>query len=435
MGLVTGGHPGLSIARGLSDRLPFFYGWVIVFIGFICVFISGTTSFWAIPVFVDPMSEDTGWSHSSILISLSIRFIMAAIGGLFLGRFADRRGGAARMLFIGVLLDAMALFAVRWAESPLQFIVIYGVIGGAGGTSVRLVQATLISKWFVARRGAAVGFSANGGGFSAIIMAPVTAFLISELGWRDAWGVLGLIMVCALLPMVPLAVRSPEDMGLLPDNGATLKSSTRSAASERSFALSDVIRTWQFWLLLLGVILGNFSLQLHTYVMVPYFRDIGFSASVAASALSVYGITSIGMRFFWGIAGDRLTVRVAVLVQSTLTAIGAWLLLQVGGTFSLYIIMAFQGMMLSGFPPLQILIWPEFFGRLHIGSIIGITQFFTTVVGAAGPLIAAFVYDETGSYEAAIIMLIGTWVACMLVMLIVKPASQRADPAPSRTTA
>lgn len=419
------------IASRLSKKLPFFYGWIVVWIGFLCVFMNGTTSFWAMPVFVGPMSDDTGWTHASILISLSLRFIMGAVGGLFLGRFADRRGGAARILFIGVLIDAMSLFAVRWAETPFQFIVIYGLIGGAGGTGVRLVQATLISKWFVARRGAAVGFSANGGGFSAIIMAPVTAFLIAELGWRDAWGVLGLIMACALLPMVPLAVRAPEDMGLLPDNGAAPRSSTRSAASERSFALSDVIHTWQFWLLLLGVILGNYSLQLHTYVMVPYFKDIGFSASVAASALSLYGITSIGMRFFWGLAGDRLTVRVAVLIQSSLTAIAALLLLSVNSTLTLYLVMAIQGMMLSGFPPLQILIWPEFFGRRHIGSIIGMTQFFTTVVGAGGPLIAAFIHDRTGSYEAAILMLIGTWVACVLVMLVVKPAHQRASPVES----
>jgi MFS family permease len=252
----------------------------------------------------------------------------------------------------------------------------------------------------------------------------VTALLISELGWRDAWGVLGLIMAIAILPLVPLAVRSPEDMGLEPDNGVRPRTAIRSASAERSFALTEVIHTWQFWLLLLGVMLGNYSLQLHTYVMVPHFKEIGFSPTTAASALSVYGVTSIGMRFFWGMLGDRLTVRVAILVQSILTAIGAFLLLQVGGIESLYIIMAFQGMMLSGFPPLQILIWPEFFGRMHIGSIVGMTSFFTAVVGAGGPLIAALIHDQTGSYEASIIMLIGTWLACTGVMLVVKPAQK-----------
>ena len=415
----------LALARRVNARLPFFYGWLIVFIGFLCVFMNGATTFWAMPVFVGPMSDDTGWSHTSILIALSLRFIMSAAGGLFLGRFADRKGGAARLLLIGVVLDAIVLLSIRFVSSPLQFVLLYGVAGGLAGTSVRIVMATLTAKWFVARRGAAVGFSANGGGFSAIIMSPITALLIEEFGWRSAWGFLGIIMVVVLIPLVPLAVRAPEDLGLEPDNGFVPRSAIRSAAAERSFTLQDVIRTWQFWLLMLGVTLGNYSLQLHTYVMVPHFEDIGFSTTTAASALSVYGFTSIGMRFFWGLMGDRLSVRFAIVVQSILTAVAAFLLLRVGGVESLYVVMAVQGMMLSGFPPLQILVWPEFFGRMHIGSIVGVTQFVTAVVGASGPLMAAVIYDQSGSYEASIVLLIGTWLACAAVMFIVKPAHAR----------
>jgi MFS family permease len=415
-----------KLARRVNQKLPFFYGWVIVLIGFLCVFMTGATTFWAIPVFVDPMSADTGWSHTSIVVALSVRFIMSAFGGLFLGRLVDQSGGAARILLVGVLLDAALLLAIRWVSSPLQFIVLYGVAGGLAGTGVRIVMATLTAKWFVARRGTAVGFSANGGGFSAIIMSPITALLIEQFGWRDAWGILGIIMAVILVPLVPLAVRAPEDMGLQPDNGVVPRSAIRSAAAERSFALTEVVRTWQFWLLLIGVALGNYSLQLHTYVMVPHFEDIGFSSTTAASALSVYGFTSIGMRFFWGILGDRMSVRITIIVQSVLTAIGAFLLLQVGGVGSLYVIMAFQGMMLSGFPPLQLLVWPEFFGRMHIGSIVGVTQFVTSVLGASGPLLAALIYDQTGSYEASIVLLIVTWLACAGVMLVVKPAGARA---------
>jgi MFS family permease len=422
-----------ALARRVQVRLPFFYGWLIVFVGFLCVFMNGATTFWAMPVFVGPMSDDTGWSHTSILIALSVRFIMSALGGLFLGRFADRRGGAARILLIGVTIDAAILLSIRFVSSPLQFVLLYGAAGGLAGTGVRIVMATLTAKWFVARRGTAVGFSANGGGFSAIIMSPVTALLIQHFGWRDAWGILGIIMAVVLLPLVPLAVRAPEDIGLEPDNGYVPKSAIRSAARERSYALTDVLRTWQFWLLMLGVALGNYSLQLHTYVMVPHFEEIGFSSTTAASALSVYGFTSIGMRFFWGLLGDRLSVRTAVIIQSMLTAVAAFLLLQVGGVASLYLIMAVQGMMLSGFPPLQILIWPEFFGRLHIGSIVGLTQFVTAIVGASGPLMAAVIFDQTGSYEASIGLLIGTWLACTAVMFVVKPS--RAHEAIAVTTA
>jgi MFS family permease len=141
------------------------------------------------------------------------------------------------------------------------------------------------------------------------------------------------------------------------------------------------------------------------------------------------------MRFFWGLLGDRLSVRFAVIVQSLLTAVGAFLLLQVAGVESLYAIMAFQGMMLSGFPPLQILVWPEFYGRMHIGSIVGLTQFVTAIVGASGPLMAAFIYDQTGSYEGSIVLLIVTWLACAVVMFIVKPALAQKSAVPSSVSA
>jgi MFS family permease len=412
-------------AARVAGRLPFFYGWVIIYISFFCVFMMGAISFWGIPVFVGPMHEDTGWSHGAIFLGLALRMIVGAGGGLLLGHLADRRGWPARLLLFGVLVDGAALFALRWVDSSVQFVLVYGVIGGAGNTGVRLVQSTLIAKWYVARRGTAVGFSANGGGVSALVMAPLTAFLISELGWRDAWGGLAVIMMLVLLPCVPLAVRSPEDIGLLPDNGlGPVANSGRSAATERSYRLSELVTTVRFWFLLLTMLIGTYSLQTHTVVMLPYFEEIGFSSSVAAASLSVYGVFSIGMRFAWGILADRFSVRRAIIVQAILTGIGAFLLLQVGGVATVYIAMAYQGMTLSGFPPLSILLWPEFFGRMHIGSIIGLTQFFSTIAGAVGPVIAGVVYDETGTYETTLWLLVCSWLICAGFMTILKPTYQ-----------
>jgi MFS family permease len=334
-----------------------------------------------------------------------------------------------------VLIDAAALIGLRWVDSPLQFILLYGVVGGAGNTGVRLVQSTLIAKWYVARRGTAVGFSANGGGVSALIMAPLTAFLISELGWRDAWGALAVIMLAILLPCVPLAVRSPEDIGLQPDNGvARAANSRRSAATERSYQLSELIGSVRFWFLMLTMLIGTYSLQTHTVVMLPYFEEIGFSSGVAAASLSVYGVFSIGMRFAWGMIADRYSVRRAIIVQAVLTGIGAFILLQVAGVESVYIAMAYQGMTLSGFPPLSILLWPEFFGRQHIGSIVGLTQFFSTFAGAVGPVIAGFVYDQTGTYETTLWFLVVSWFTCATFMTVLKPTYQSHRDAPAPAT-
>ncbi len=413
-----------TLAGRLARHAPFFYGWIIAIIGFLCVFIMGSTTFWAIPIFVNPMHDATGWSNTSIFAALSLNFMTTAAGMLFLGRFTDRENGAARMLLVGVLLLGLSLIALRWVQSPIQFILLFGGLGGLGGTAIRLMQATIVPKWFVARRGTAVGVSSNGGSISALIMVPLIALLIDQLGWRDAWSALGVLVLVMLLPLVPFVVRAPEDLGLLPDNGMQPRAGARSASTERSMALHEVTGTWQFWLLLLGVLFGNFSLQAHTAVMIPYLQDIGFSSQRAATALSVYGLVAVGIRFLWGVVADKKGVRLAIITQAAVTAFGCFMLMQIGGLVSLYLIIGLQGVTMSGYPLLQIMVWPEFFGRTYIGSIIGVTQPFATVFGALGPILAGFIFDHTGTYTTALWMLIGTWLTCSAVMFLVKPPAR-----------
>jgi MFS family permease len=413
--------------------LPFFYGWVIVYIWFLGVFMMGATTFWGLPVFVTPMIEDTGWSRASIFGALTVRFIVGAFGGLLLGGLADRRGGPGRILLVGVLIDALSMASLRWVQDPLQFILVYGVIGGAGNTGMRLTMATLIPKWFVQKRGAAVGYSSMGGGASALIMVPLIAVLVGQLGWRDAWVALAVLMAVTVIPCVPFAVRAPEDMGLHPDRRVPIAAHpSRPVVIERSYSLSEVMHSWVFWILLASIVFGSYSLQTGTIIMVPYFKDIGFSPGVAASAVSVYGFFSIAARFIWGFAADRLTVRKAIVIQAFLTSIGAFFMVQIGGQFSLYVIAAYMGIMLGGFPTLSQLIWPEFFGRTHIGSIVGVVQFFSTVIGSSGPLIAGFIFDQTGSYTPALWLLVATWLGCSLAVYAARPrrpAEQHLAPA------
>ena len=118
-----------SIARRVAERLPFFYGWVIVFLGFLGVFMMGATTFWAIPVFIGPMEDDTGWSRGAIFGALTVRFIVGAFFGMLLGRFIksvglksnDRTLGGTFGLVRGVVIGlAFALLAglTRFPSHP-----------------------------------------------------------------------------------------------------------------------------------------------------------------------------------------------------------------------------------------------------------------------------------------------------------------------------
>jgi MFS family permease len=346
---------------------------------------------------------------------------------MLLGRFADRRGGPPKLLFFGLLIDVTSLASLRLVEEAWQFVLLYGVIGGAGNTGMRLVGSTLVSKWFVFKRSTAIGLSSIGGGVSALIMVPITEELISLIGWRDTWVVLAGLLLAFMLPMVPLAVRAPEDLGLQPDNGEVPKPGGRqrvTAATERSFTLSEASRTVRFWVLLVAIVFGSYSLQTNTIIMKPYFDEIGFASAVSASALSIYGFFSIGARFLWGYVSGRFSGRQALIMQSVATALAVVLLLQVDSQAFLFVAVAYTGLMLGGFPILGQLLWPEYFGRAHIGSITGVVQFVTTFIGALGPLIAGVVSDQTGSYETALYVLIFTWLACAGAVFAIRPQKE-----------
>jgi MFS family permease len=422
----TPGRTTTPIVAGVARRLPFFYGWIIVFLSFLTIFFTGSVTYWGLPVFVGPMHDDTGWSHASILGALAVRSLTGACLGLALGRLMDQRLGPMFMLLCGVLIDGSSLMSLRWVHSPLAFLVVYGGIGGIGSTGTRMVQATLVPKWFVARRGSAVAFSLLGGSISALLMVPVISYFIDAAGWRDAWLYIAIIMMAGLLPMVPFAVRAPEDIGLKPDNGvAPLPGSNRlTADTERSYRLAEALPTARMWVLLLAMMFGSYSLNTQSIVMVPYYKEIGFSSAIAASALSVYGFFSISSRFVWGFTADRFSTRTAIILQALLTGLCAFLILQIAGRSSLYLVSAFLGVMLGGFPTLQSLIWPEFFGRRYLGSILGFTQLFTTIASASGPVIAGFIYDRSGTYATSLWLLVGAWLLCAGFTFLVRPRRQ-----------
>ena len=116
------------------------------------------------------------------------------------------------------------------------------------------------------------------------------------------------------------------------------------------------------------------------------------------------------------------------MLQAVLTASGIALHLSIQNQAVLFVVAAYQGLMLGGYVVLQPLIWPEYFGRHHLGAITGITQFFTVFVLAAGPLFAGAVFDATDAYTGAYRTLVGTWLLIAVLMLVVKPSRAHLAP-------
>lgn len=405
-----------------------FYGWVVVAAVFVAGVFAGGIGFWGMGIFVLPMEEDLGWSRTTIFAALSIRMIVGGVASPILGPWLDSRHGPRRLAFGGALLLGLSLLGLRWVESVWQFYLLYGVLGSLGMLTMGQNMAqVLVPKWFVRKRGRALGFATMGTPLSGIIVPIPLAAVVTALGWRDAWFILGVAALLVLLPVAMLIRTRPEDMGLLPDGDTDATQATEQrrprVATDRSYTRREAMRSRSFWLILLAIGVVSMGVQGFQPNWLPYFQDIGFSATTGAAAIAIYGAGAAAARLIWGTLAERFPSRNLMVLQTAMTAmVIVFLLLGVNSRLTLFVYAGVQGLTLGGQFILQPLMVANYFGREHLGAVRGIMRPFITLSGAAGPVFVAGLYDATGTYQLAFVAVLGTWIIAAFIYLLAVPA-------------
>ena len=408
-----------------QGRLPFFYGWVIVVIAFMMSFMTAGVG-WSTSVIAVPMREDLGWSLSSIYLGLTMRGLVGAVSMFLLGRFADLKHGARSLAIVSGGLSAMSLLAVSQVESHWQFLLLYGGVGGMtqAGTGF-LIMSAVVPRWFFRRRGRAVAFATMGSGAAAFILPPVMAFILDSVGWRGTW--VGLAALTAMFTILPafLIWRQPEDVGLVPDGGIEPIPANRAAAVQhvRNYTTSEALKSSVMWVLILGVAAASLSPNGVPASLVPMYIDKGHTTQVAALGFSIYGLFSMLARFFWGFLAERYHIRNVIIGIGVFTGIVMPLLIFASGNPAL-LYSALAGFGIGGFIGTQTLVWPAYFGRTHLGAIVGVSRPFATVVNASGPLLMAQSFDRTGSYSFGLWCMGVSWLLCAAAMFFARPMRQ-----------
>ena len=222
-----------------------FYGWVVVAGAFVVLFVAYGAQY-SFGVFFAALLDEFGWSRASLSGAFAIYAFAYSVLGFPAGRLTDS-WGPGRVIaigggFLGVALAGMAAVTQLW-----QPYVLYGVVAAIGmGTAYVPCHATIV-KWFVERRGLALGVASSGSSVRAIVLPPLAQALVAAAGWRTAYVIYGLA-VFVTLSVVALAMRrDPESVGLHPDGGGR----RHQAAAENSpaWSLGRAGRTPAFWLL------------------------------------------------------------------------------------------------------------------------------------------------------------------------------------------
>jgi len=297
----------------LITRLPFFYGWAILFAAGSAMVVRNAAGSLTLAVFLYPISEDLGWSRTLIAGAASFGGLMAMVASPAFGWALDRYG--TRVILTGsVLVLGIATVSLAWATVPVAFYLAYGTSRVVFSSSLNIGSSVVVSRWFVRRRGRATGILFSSHSIGMITFPLLAGLIIKYRSWEDAWIVLGvLVWVLALGPVSTLIRQSPESVGLRPDGAPSneLGSRTESAAmpEEPNWTLREAIRTPTLWLLALST--GSlFLLQSGTNIhQGAYFLDQGLGVGVSAASLSLNAVATGVGSLFWGWLVDRVPVR------------------------------------------------------------------------------------------------------------------------------
>ena len=416
----TGEHP-----QSWQARLPFFYGWVIVVITFVMGFMTAG-AFWATSVIAVPMRDDLGWSLSSIYLGLTIRMLVGAGCIVVLGRFADLKHGARTLAIIGGVLAALSLAGVSYVNALWQFLALYGVVGGFSVAGAGfLIMSAVVPRWFFRKRGRAMAFATMGSGAAAFVLPPLLAFVLELVGWRGTWVFLGVLTaVFTILPAL-LVWRQPEDVGLEPDGGIEPIPANRAAAVQhvRNYTLREAVRTPVMWVLIFALASASLSPNGVPSTLVPMFIEKGHSTQAAALGFSIYGLFSMLARFFWGFLAERYHIRTVIIGIGLFSAVVMPMLIFMEGNVAL-LYAAFAGFGIGGLIGTNSLVWPAYFGRSHLGAIVGVSRPFETAVMASGPLLMAQSFDRTGGYTFGLWCMGLSWLLSAGALLLARPPRQ-----------
>ena len=408
----------------LARRLPVYYGWVIL--GAASVPSFGARPVMAVAtlsVFVVPMTDEFGWSRGQFSGAVSLGALFGLMVSPFAGRLIDRYGSGVLLstssAVVGLCAIGLSLTAPIWS-----FYALYVPGRAVFSSPLELGTSTAVSNWFIRRRPMALAYMSIIQGIGLTVFPVIVQVIINGWGWRTAWLALGIFTISTgIIPVLLLMARRPEDMGLEPDPERSPESQTASVSPKRSeppesnYTVRQALATRAFWILAVFSVFAfvvQAGVSLH---QVPHYIGQGVPTHLAAFTASTFAFGQVPGGLLWSTLARRVPLRVLLAVAAASMSVGA---IGTGFSSSLStgIPMGFLlGVGVGGVHLLLRLTWADYYGRLHLGSIRGLTLPAQIGGQALGPIIAGFMFDSTGGYETPFTVF-GIIVAFAAVMVL-----------------
>jgi len=417
-----------DLPNRLQHRLPFFYGWVVLACVCCAGFVRQGPAVATLSIFIEPMTDEFGWSRTAMSVAVSIGGILAALASPVLGPIQDRYG-ARRMLCAAVLVTGVAAMLLSLTQSLLIFVLLFCVARMAFAGPFDLGIYGAVNSWFRRDRGRATSITTFTQMAGLMAMPLIAQLTIVGSGWRAGWLAIGAtVLIIGFIPVWALVVRQPEDMGLTPDGSHALSadgvsdeaSSAAGGAVEPAFSRAEALRTPAFWLLSLYTLLVypvQAGVSLH---QAPHLIERGFDPTIAATIISTFALASGISGLMFGVLSRRLGIRISLAVSAVALGFSTVTMIWITTTWQGYLAAVFFGISIGGILTVLPIAWADYFGRKSFGAIRGVALSIQVVAQATGPLVSGILRDQTGDYVLSLWTFTGLSLAAVFAALLAR---------------
>ena len=364
-------------------------------------------------IFLPSLAEALdGGERFRISMGFSLAAVTGAIVAPYIGRYLDH-GSVRKLLLIGTVIVAICYALLSMIENLVQYFLVVSIGMGVGMMCMggQAWHRSVIS-WFDHWRGRAISFSVLGASLAGIAMPPLVNTLIEHYGWSTAYLIFGGTTLAVLFPVIYLFMKDrPEEIGEVRDGHAYVSRHQDEIIEidedVRSWTFGEMYRSPAFWAI--GVIFGSMTC-VFTAVMMHLFshlQDIGIDASNAAFIMSATAtFAALGKPVIGWLAdyfGAKVTIWLELFCQGA-----ALLIFGNAESVELSILAAcLYGFGYAGMSPLRTFAISTALGSQTFGMATGALRFVELPFLLSASPLAAYIYDTTGNYQIAFLILVG----------------------------
>jgi MFS family permease len=420
------------------SKVPFFYGWVILFAATIGVLCSAPGQTTGVATFTDYLIENIGITRDQISMAYMFGTIASSFILTYAGKLYDKYGarwvGMAAALTLGFVLVLFSqsdriikaivpqTSGVYVGIAIASFILFFFMLRFSGQGVITMVSRNMLMKWFIARRGLVNGISSVfvSLGFS---IAPLTFdMLIQGTSWRSAYLLMALgIGVFFFLFVFVFFRDNPEDCNQIPD-GEKHGNKEHNVIIKpfKQFTLKEARKDISFWLFVLPIAIYALFITGYVFHLVSLFGEAGIDRERALSIFIPMSLISVTLAFAGGWISDRIKLQYLLYLMLGGEIIALIALANINDGLFYYAFIIGSAIPSGMYNVLLSVTWPRFYGREHLGKITGFVMAIVVFASALGPISFSLSYSVLGSYSYAIYFL-------LFLILIISAFSYKAQ--------